>query len=247
MRNSNRTFRRSTRGTCIGMRRLSADLASQLEGTERDKYQVEEKSLENCIQSIVANFDGLCGVPKDKKDLRAFCIRALAFQDFLTKWSLKDPFPACFIPLYKFFSSKPPLDNRPHTQPQDATPQSSEVSGEGAPADDHEGWQVLLHNGPFINLTLLANAILVHHEDIDPSSISMYSNTLNVLRREFRINRVRVTDDSWTLFDKVHEEKRMRVEDEVLGFSNLIPLLEVLDAVDGGRSISPVFQGEGDN
>ena len=75
----------------------------------------------------------------------------------------------------------------------------------------------------------------------------MYSNTLNVLRREFRINRVRVTDDSWTLFDKVHEETRMRVEDEVLGFSNLIPLLEVLDAVDGGRSISPVFQGEGDN
>ena len=216
-------------------------------GTERDKYQVEEKSLENCIQSIVANFDGLCGVPKDKKDLRAFCIRALAFQAFLTKWSPKDPFPACFIPLYKFFSSKPPLDNRPHTQPQDATPQSSEVSGEGAPANDHEGWQVLLHNGPFINLTLLANAILVHHEDIDPSSISMYSNTLNVLRREFRINRVRVTDDSWTLFDKVHEETRMRVEDEVLGFSNLIPLLEVLDAVDGGRCISPVFQGEGDN
>ncbi|KAF8258835.1 hypothetical protein EI94DRAFT_1090888 [Lactarius quietus] len=67
--------------------------------------------------------------------------------------------------------------------------------------------------------------------------------TLDMLRREFRINRADVSVSSLSLFDDVHKITRNRVEAEEPGFS-LIPLLEALDAVDGGRRLSMVFQGD---
>ena len=65
--------------------------------------------------------------------------------------------------------------------------------------------------------------------------------TLDVLRSGFQINRVDISDSSLALFDKIHTNTRSRVKSEELGFS-LIPLLEILDAVDGGRRLSMVFQ-----
>ena len=194
----------------------------------------EEESLEKFMDTIVKNFDTLCRESKEKSDLRAFCVRALAFQGFLTKCleqarkESPNVVPDRFIPLYTFFSSNLPSDYTLHTQPRDT------------PANEDPRWRVLLNNGPFINLTLLAEAIHSRGEDVDPSSVSMCSKILDMLRREFRIDRVDVPDPSLTLFYKVHKETHTRVEDDELGFGG-IPLLEVLDAVDGGRRLSKVF------
>ena len=222
---------------------------------KRCKTPDEEGSLRNFMQDIVRNFTTLCGEPEKKRDLRASCVRALAFQGFLSKCvepaRKESPtvVPAHFIPLYEFFHSNLPVppDNAPVTQPQDTEPLCAEVAVKEAPVDATEDprWRLLLHDGPFINLTLLADAILSHGEDDDPSTLSMCSNILDMLRREFRINSVDISTPSLTLFDGVHNKTRMRVQAEELGFG-VIPLLEVLDAVDGGRRLSIIFRDHPD-
>jgi hypothetical protein len=107
-------------------------------------------------------------------------------------------------------------------------------------SDEGKMWQDLLNDGPFINLMLLAKAIL-SQDIVDPSSLSMCWKTLDMLRSEFRIDRADVSAPSLKLFNEMHEETHRRVVTEEPGFS-VVPLLEVLDAVDGGRRLSKVFQ-----
>ena len=218
----------------------------------------EEELLRYFMRRIVKDFTRLCEERWEKEDLRAFCVRALAFQGFLTKClepvrkESPHDVPAYFIPLYDFFFSNLPVpsDNASVTQPQDTEPLCAKVAIMEAPLNVTEDprWRLLLHDGPFINLTLLAKAILSHGEDDDPSTLCMCSNILDILRREFRINSVDVHDSSLALFYEVHRETRRRVMAEMAerrGFS-LIPLLEVLDAVDGGRRLSIIFRDHPD-
>ncbi|KAH9017223.1 hypothetical protein EDB85DRAFT_682169 [Lactarius pseudohatsudake] len=187
------------------------------------------------IQTIIDGFnDKVVG-------LHGFCVRALAFQGFLTKCreqageGLPDvKFPSHLIPLYSFLSSQ--------TKQQDTVPPAGAgVSDEKSPPDG-EMWRTVLHDGPLINLTLLARAILLHH-CVDPSTLSMCWKTLDTLRSELRVTRVDVSKPSLTLFNKVHEQTLSRVENEAEEPSHsLSPLLEVLDAVAGGRRLSLVFQ-----
>ncbi|KAI9442075.1 hypothetical protein BJY52DRAFT_1318691, partial [Lactarius psammicola] len=67
--------------------------------------------------------------------------------------------------------------------------------------------------------------------------------TLDTLRSELRVTRVDVSDSSLAQFNEVHKQTLKYIEDEAEepGFS-LIPLLEILDAVAGGRRLSMVFQ-----
>jgi hypothetical protein len=211
---------------------------------ERLKNPNEEESLRKYIQGIVDDLNALCGEPKEKMDLRAFCVRALAFQGILTKClesalvgSSVVNLPSYFIPLYDFFSS-----HASPTQLQDPGPPPAHVSREKSPANSDTRWQVLLHDGSFVNLSLLAKAILSHDETVDSSSLSMCWKTLDMLRSEFRITRTKVSRvASLKLFDDTHKEIRKRVETEEPGFS-VRPLLEILDAVDGGRRLSMVFR-----
>ena len=210
----------------------------------------EEKLLTEEMQSIVDDFNGSCGKPKEKKDIRAFCVRALAFHDFLTK-CLELPLPSLerasekspdikvsrhLVPLYKFFSDSVKMSQRSQQAPTGVSDEdlSSELPDNGKMS------QMFLHDGPFINLALLADVIL-SRDDIDPSGLSMCWKTLDILRSGFQITRVDVSHPSLAFFDKIHEQTRKRVESEELSFS-VVPLLEILDAVDGGRRLSAVFQ-----
>ena len=129
----------------------------------------EEESLQHYVQSFVDDLNTLCGKPKEKRDLRAFCVRALAFQSSLTKClepSLERArtgtpdvkVPGYFMPLYTFFKQQQPL---------------GEVFDETEPPDeDTKRRRILLHDGPLLNLTLLAEAILLHDDVVAPSSLS---------------------------------------------------------------------------
>ena len=203
----------------------------------------EEKSLRMYMESIVDGLNTLCDKPDEIRDLHAFCVRALAFQGFLNRCleparvgSPNVKVPGHFIPLYSFFSSKNTLQKQ-HQAP-------AEVSDEKEhPGDsDDTMWRVLLHDGPFINLTLLARAILLHdYVDVHPSSLLFCWKTLDILRSELRISRAEISDSSLALFNIIHKKTRRRVEAEEPGFS-VLPLLEILDAVDGGRRLSIVFR-----
>ena len=155
----------------------------------------------------------------------------------LRKESPRANFPDHFLPMYAFFSRDFSQDIESREQ-QAPTGISDEVLH-----DEGQTWHRLLQDGSLINLTLLANAILLSHHDVDTSSLSLCWRTLDILRSEFRITGVDVSDTSLAFFNKIHEKTRKRVEDEEPGFS-VISLLEVLDAVDGGRRLSMVFQAE---
>jgi hypothetical protein len=197
----------------------------------------EEKLLQEELQIYVEDFNGSCGKPEEKRDIRAFCVRAITFHDFLTKCLKPDvKVPGYFIPLYTFFSSVN-MSQRPQQAPTGVSDEK-ELSFELP--DNGKTSQTLLHDGPFINLTLLAQAIL-SRDDIDPSRLSMCWKTLDILRSGLRITKVDVSASSLAFFTEIHEQTRNRVESEEPGFS-VIPLLEILDAVDGGRRLSKVFQ-----
>ena len=227
---------------CVDSLRVILQLRTSVKSTEIS----DEDSLRANTQSIVDGLNILCEELDNTVDLRAFCVRALAFQGFLTRCleqakeaSRDGKFPDHFIPLYMFFSKFSSLANTSHTHQQGFIQPPAGVSDEKAPADENEMWRTLLHDGPLINLTLLARAILLH-DDVNTSGLSMCWKTLNILRSEFRITRVEVSDSSLALFNEIHEETRKYVRTEEPG--TVIPLLEILDAVAGGRRLSMMFQ-----
>jgi hypothetical protein len=183
----------------------------------------DEESLQTYFQSIVDGLNSLCDKPDEIRDLRAFCVRALAFQGILTRCleptrvgSPNIKVPSHFLPLYTFFSS---ITNTPQKQEQQAPTEVSDEKGSSDRDEDTE-WRVLLHDGPFINLTLLARAILMHDDlDVDPASLSMCWKTPDQLRSEFRVTRTDVSPSSLALFNEIHETTRRRVEDAEPGFS----------------------------
>ena len=198
----------------------------------------DDESLREYLQSIVDSLNSLCDQPTEIMGLRPFCVRALFFQGILTKCleptrvgSVNIKVPSHFLPIFTFFFSIISWWQAP-----------AEVSDEGEFFGEDTKWRVLLHDGPFINLTLLAGAIISpDHLDADPASLSMCWKTLDILRSGFQINRVNISVSSLALFDKIHADTCNRVKSEELRFS-IIPLLEILDAVDGGRRLSMVFQ-----
>ena len=221
---------------CVDSLRVILQLRTSIEDTN---ISAGEKSLQANTRSIVDGLNILCEELDKTMDLRAFCVRALVFQGFLTRCleqakavSPDGNFPTHFLPLYTFFS----LANTS----QDTIQPPAGVSDEKAPANEDEMWRTLLHDGPLINLTLLARAILLH-DDVNTSGLSMCWKTLNILRSECRITRVEVSDSSLALFNEIHETTRQYVTAEEPGF-DVIPLLEILDAVAGGRRLSMVFQ-----
>ena len=197
----------------------------------------DDSSLRAYLQSIIDVLNSLCDKPDKIRDLRAFCVRALVFQGILTKCleptrvgSPNTTVPSHFLPMFTIFSSIITIN----TLQADA-----EVSDE---MDEDTKWRVLLHDGPFINLTLLAEAILLDDDlDVDPTTLSMCWKTLDIVRSGLQINRADISDSSLGLFDLIHTKTRRRIDSEEPGFS-VIPLLDILEAVDGGRRLSIVFQ-----
>ena len=222
--------------TCVEYLQVILHLRTSAEHLEN----LDDESLRAYLQSIVDSLNSLCEKPTEIMDLRPFCVRALVFQGILTKClelarvglpNIKVP--SHFLPIFTFFS---PIIT---WQEQQAP---AEVSNEKEFFDEDTKWRVLLHDGPFTNLMLLARAIISHdHLDPDPASLSMCWKTLDILRSGLQVNRADISGSSLALFNQIHTKTRRRVESGELGFS-VIPLLEILDAVDGGRRLSIVFQ-----
>ena len=202
----------------------------------------EEESIRMNIQSIVDRLNTACEKPDEIWDLPAFCVRALTYQEFLTRFlepvrasSPNVKIPGHFIPLCTFFSSV--LSQTPWWDT--GTPHTGAADRIALPDDDNDRWRLLLNDGPLINMTLLARALL-SNDDVDPSSLSMCWKTLDKLRSEFRITGTDVSPSSLALFNETYEIIRRRVEDQEPGFS-VLPLLEIFDSVAGGRRLSKVF------
>ena len=221
--------------TCVESLRVIIHLRTSAEPLKNS----DDESLRAYLQSIVDGLDSLCDKPDKIRDLRAFCVRALVFQGILTKCleptrvgSPNIKVPSHFLPMFTVFSSviKTLQEQQAH----------AEVADEKESSEEDTKWRVLLHDGPFINLTLLAEAILLH-DDLDAATLSMCWKTLDILRSGLQINRADISDSSLWLFNLIHTKTRRRVESEEPGFS-VIPLLDILEAVDGGRRLSMVFQ-----
>ena len=225
--------------TCVESLRVILHLQTS-SGKPDDKLQ---KSLRAYLQDIVHSLNSFCD--KSTKDstiamnLRAFCVRALLFQGILTKCleptrvgSPNIKVPGHFLPMFTVFSS---VINSLKEQQAHA-----EVADDKESSVEDTKWRVLLHDGPFISLTLLAEAILLH-DDLDAATLSMCWKTLDILRSGLQINRADIADSSLRLFNLIHTKTRRRIDSEEPGFS-VIPLLEILEAVDGGRRLSMVFQ-----
>ena len=225
--------------TCVESLQVILHLRTSAEHLENP----DDESLRAYLQSIVDSLNSLCDKRTEIVDLRTFCVRALFFQGIMTKClepirvgSPDIKVPSHFLPIFTFFC--------PIMRWQQAP---AEVSDEvefffDEDLDEDTKWRILLHDVPFINLTLLARAILSNdHLDADPASLSMCWKTLDILRSGFQTNRAYISLASLALFEEIHTETHRRVKSGQLGFS-VIPLLEILDAVDRGRRLSIVFQ-----
>jgi hypothetical protein len=201
----------------------------------------KEELQETYIHGIIDDLNRLCKVANSKVSLRASCVRSLAFQGLLTRLTesegLLPPIhrlPTYLVPLYTFFSSG---GGTPDTQTEESkNPPRGATSEQSPTADDTEMLHTVLHDGPLINLTLLAEAVVLH--EVYPSNLSLCWKTLDHLMKGLGFARTKVSNSAQARFDKVHLETRMRVHTEG---SRLAPLLEILDIVAQGQRLSVVF------
>jgi hypothetical protein len=193
------------------------------------------------IHGVVDDLNGLCKVANSKVSLRASCVRGLAFQGLLIRLTESEGvlppihrLPTYLVPLYTFFSSE---GSTPDIQKEDSQNPPLGATSEKSPmADDTEMLRTVLHDGPLINLTLLAEAVLLH--EVYSSNLSLCWKTLDYLMKGLGFVLKKVSDSAQVRFHKVHLETRMRVQTEGSG---LTPLLEILDTVARGQRLSMVF------
>ena len=210
---------------------------------EQPRNPDEENTQKEYIHGIIDGLNALCDGWDSIVALRASCVRGLAFRGLLAQSTesegelpLTRRFPTYLVPLYTFFSSR-----GNSTSKEDGGDPPAEVSSEQPTiAEDQRRRRALLCDGPLINLTLLAKAILLN-DDVDPSDLSLCWKTLDLLRTGLGIALVEVSDPALALFDQVHNETRRRVQDEERGF-RITPLLEILDTVARGRRLSVVLR-----
>ena len=209
----------------------------------RDQY--EEKAQKEYVQGIIDDLIALCDHGRDSVvALRASCVRALAFRGLLVQSTDSEEdlpptrrFPAYLAPLYAFFSSR---GNTSNTPKEDGDPSAEVPSEQPTMAEDQRQKRTLLCDGPLINLTLLAKAIL-SNDDVDPSNLSFCWKTLDLLQTGLGIALIEVSDHALALFDEVHNETRRCVQAEERGF-RIAPLLEILNSVARGRRLSVVLR-----
>jgi hypothetical protein len=209
-----------------------------------DSYPVysdeDRKSRKDYIQGLVDDLNAQCNGEDRTVALRASCIRGLAFQGLLMHFTPLDvegtpnpPFPDHLLPLYTFFCNRGNNDTKPqliNSPPSTETPDNSKRM-----------WKAFLNDGPLVNLTLLADAIL-SHEPFHPKGLPLCWKTLDALLKEFGIARMVVSESALTQFMKVLDEAHEHHQVERRGFC-IMPLVETLNTVARGRHLSMVFLG----
>ena len=202
-----------------------------------DKLE-ELQSQKKYIQTLMDDFQALCGADDPLIALRASCIRALANQGLLSQLIQPEskairnlPFPIARIPIYTFFF---PKDNTSILRRLD----------DGHTLRDEEMktlWESFLQDGPLANLTILAKAIR-DREDAPPSSLSFCWKALGILLTQLGTIHSKELTYAQKDFDTLHENIRAYVHDDERGF-RIRPLLDILDIVARGRRLSIVLSG----
>jgi len=190
------------------------------------------------IEEIISDLQSLCLMEDPMVALRASCIRGLAVQDILTNLTQSDgamkqirPFLMSLIPIYTLFFPKNNED-------------AIQRLGEGRAlnvAETNTMWKDLLSDGPLVNLTLLAENILLR-EDAPPSRLSFCWKTLEILLKQLGIAPMKVSLPTLNRFNAVHKSIREYAQETERGF-RIAPLLDILDVVARGRRLSLAFSG----
>ena len=203
-----------------------------------DKLKKESELQKHYIQDLIYGLQKLCHGWDPTIALRSSCIRALAVQGLLSLAPQQDgttdglPFDPSLIPIYEFLF---PFDKTDVIRQQidHGIGQSNEESG--------RLWKNFMHDGPLVNLTKLAQAIL-RGEYASPESLSICWKTLEKLLEQLGA----INPDSANLtpaqidFDKLCESTRAHVRDGEQGI-RVTRLLEILDIVARGRRLLMVF------
>ena len=207
------------------------------------------------IEKIIFDFQTLCRLKDPRIALHASCVRGLAVQGLLTQLAHPDeaaaenrPFPLHLIPLHThFFRNK----NNDIIQ---------QIREGHASADDNKRiWDDLLSDGPFTNLTMLADDILSRegvprkgisgeiapntgapNERAPPSSLSFCWKTLNILLKQLDVARAEVSSDTHGRFNSARDNSSKYVRENEQGF-RIKQLLDILDAVARGLRFGVVF------
>jgi hypothetical protein len=143
----------------------------------------------------------LCGMDDPTVALRASCIRALAVQGFLSQLVSRDSrttgspsFPVSLIPMYKFFF---PNDNMGIIRQLDNGHMPN-------PEDTKRIWDSLLHDGPLVNLTTLAQDVRAG-EHAPPSTLSFCWKVLEILLTQLGTIHHDEPTPAQTDFDNLHQ------------------------------------------
>ena len=205
------------------------------------ELEKELQSQETYNQGLMDYGKMLCGMDDPMIVLRASCIRALALQDFLSQLIAQDSrttaskdspsFPRSLVPMYKFLF---PDDNTSIIQQLETgqTPKPEEIKT----IRDN-----LLHDGPLVNLTKLAQAVRAG-EHAPPSTLSFCWKVFDILMMQLGTIHSEGPTPAQHLFNKLHKDIGTYVRTEERGF-RVMPLLDILDTVARGRRLSVVFSG----
>jgi hypothetical protein len=201
----------------------------------------ESRSQERYIQELMCHFQVLCYEDDPMTALRASCIRALALQGFLSPLVAQDStnsrttyshlFPISLLPMYKLFFPDDHNTGIIRQLENGQTPGPDEV---------RRIWESLLCDGPLVNLTTLARAVLAA-EHAPPSTLSFFWKTIDILLPRLRTIHSNKPTPAQKTFDNLHKNIRTYVRHEQ-GF-RFRPLLDILDNVARGRRLLMVFSG----
>jgi hypothetical protein len=199
----------------------------------------EETLQKTYMEDLIRSLNTLCDGEDRKVALRASCVRCLAFQCFVSHHATLDqPFPDHIHPLYSFICHE---DDRESTRQPSNGALSAETHNNQHSHESRRKWEILLHDGPLVNLTLLAQTIL-SHEHIHPENLSLCWKALETLLKEFNIARMNVSEPTLKRFYNVLHKAREHVQVDHRGF-RVTPLVETLDTVARGQHLSMVFLG----
>jgi hypothetical protein len=199
-----------------------------------DKLEEELRSQRTYIQTLMGDFQTLCGIDDPMIALRASCIRALAIQGFLSQLDPQDSkrtdspqLPVFLIPIYKLFFSDDVGTIRKLDDGH--TPSAVEIK---------MIWKNLFHDGPLANLTTLAQAVR-KREHAHPSSLSFCWKVLGILLTQLGTIHPEEPTRAQSDFDDLHINTRTDAHDEEQGLP-ITPLLEILDTAARGRRLMMV-------
>ncbi|KAI0261630.1 hypothetical protein BC834DRAFT_461542 [Gloeopeniophorella convolvens] len=193
------------------------------------------------IETIMQPLVPFCSSLDHTVALRASCVMGLTILGLLASLERSDPqdtavrtFPGYLLPLYYTIRSWKTLDVSRWTYSIISTATIH------PPPSDQEMWSDLLHDGPLINLAVLANALLSRFVTQD-DYVPMSWETMNVLIEALNTIHAQAPPMTQSRFHDVHSRVRSSAKNHEGDRFYISQLLEILDMVARGLRLSEVF------